>query len=507
MNKGRIYLLFLVIVLLFVIGHRFLYAGNYAATWDQVDFALSLNRFDLSMMQPHFPGYPFFVLGGMLFESWIKDPILSFAFFNKLMLGLSAIPMYGIARRYLSRSNSLLAVITWQVIPYWNVLSSIAMSDIAAVSILWWYFWSIFVALDRPSYRYQLLPLLFYSLLLGTRLSYIAFGIVLLGLWWIDTRRVKAGRKTRALRLLSLSLFAVLFQLVWITALVITEGSLDRFISLALSFTGGHFTEWGGAITEDSNSIFERLIKLLGYNLIWVGLAVESKLLMILVIAALLFAVATRTPFKHGGSQRVFLILMAVSALSYLLWALLAQNIDKPRHIAPLLLFIGFWVAVSFARGTPHPLKKVFVVLVLVLSFIEGTVLMKQQEVQIPATYQLVDYVQDQEKQYPIVVFGWEETRVMDYLQVNFPYQKVLTYELFLQRISDFGQRRILLTDHVLEGFKMQGVAVVGLVKKEKEFLSNALFEPGYHRIRLYEWKGEMGIAGLTSEGDVRLSP
>nr|WP_232467183.1 hypothetical protein [Anoxybacillus flavithermus] len=56
-----------IIALVVVYISCFVYASPFAATWDEVDFALALDRYDLLAMQPHFPGYPYFIFGGCLF--------------------------------------------------------------------------------------------------------------------------------------------------------------------------------------------------------------------------------------------------------------------------------------------------------------------------------------------------------------------------------------------------------------------------------------------------------
>ena len=51
----------ILILFLFQLSH----INVFAATWDQVDYSLALERFDIMAMQPHFPGYPYFILGGL----------------------------------------------------------------------------------------------------------------------------------------------------------------------------------------------------------------------------------------------------------------------------------------------------------------------------------------------------------------------------------------------------------------------------------------------------------
>jgi hypothetical protein len=461
---------------------RFFYIGDYAATWDQVDFALALDRFDLRMMQPHFPGYPIFIWGGMVIHTWVADPVQALVIFNKVMMGLSAIPMFLLARRYFGIHFSLLVVIFWQTIPYLNVVSSLPMSEAAAISMLWWFFWSVRIALEKNTFFYQILPLFVYSLLLGIRISYIAFGVAIIGLWILYWKR--SSDKKIGIRLTGLFLLAIIFQLGWVSALVISEGGLQEFLGLALSFTGGHFTEWGGAVTEDQTPLITRLWLLIQHNIVWVGMAGKSAILLVALILLTLMIGFKRTTLK--GDQRIFYYILTLSTFSYFIWVLFAQNIDKPRHSVPLIIFIAFWLSLKIDHIKRVHYKWVVMMVVIAYQIFLGSSLMKEQEHTLPATYQLVQYVDNKEE--PVIVFAWEETRIMDYLEVDFRYQRVWTYERFLQSIADYDEKTVYLTGHVLEGFNMQGISLEGSIEKDAEFFSNDLFDPVYHHIVLYKW-------------------
>jgi hypothetical protein len=70
------------------------YANPFAATWDQVDFSLALSRYDLLAMQPHFPGYPYFILGGMMIHTIIDNPAKALSTFNVLAMLSATIPIF-----------------------------------------------------------------------------------------------------------------------------------------------------------------------------------------------------------------------------------------------------------------------------------------------------------------------------------------------------------------------------------------------------------------------------
>lgn len=80
--------------------------NSFASTYDQVDFALALERYDLLAMQPHFPGYPYFILGGYLVHLWVQDKAASLTLFNILLYTSAMIPMYKISRVHFSGTIS-----------------------------------------------------------------------------------------------------------------------------------------------------------------------------------------------------------------------------------------------------------------------------------------------------------------------------------------------------------------------------------------------------------------
>jgi hypothetical protein len=111
------------------------------------------------------------------------------------------------------------------------IIVSQQMSEGSAIGVLWWFLWSLNIGLHNNKIRYQLLPLLLFSILMGIRLSYLPFGFGLLFLWWFDYKRDKD-----LIRLAGFIFLAVLFQMIWIVALFMTEGSLTGFFKLRINF-------------------------------------------------------------------------------------------------------------------------------------------------------------------------------------------------------------------------------------------------------------------------------
>ncbi len=448
------------------------------SSWDEVDFSLAVHHFDLLNMQPHFPGYPYFVLGGMFFSSFINHPTLSLVYFNIFLFVSSFFPIYQLAKRAV-QSYAIYVTSMTMTISYVAVVTVQPMSEGAALSVLWWYIWSLIVAEESETKWVKWIPAFLFSILLGIRLSYILFGI---GLLWYWVEEWKKGKKWSVLW--KHLVVALIFQCIWIGGLVVSEGSVSRFISLAFGFTGGHFSDWGGAVTtEEHFSFFERILTLLGHNLLWTGVASQTIVLLLLYSSIFIVALFRR---KKQSIQKLD-ILILYSFIAYFIWALLAQNIEKPRHILPLVTLLIFWIS---WKAFLYRKKSIIVFLFTATVFVQMVTsfsLLKEQYDDKPAIHQLIDYLEKKDE--PFIIYTWEETRVMEYYNVPYQHKRILTYALFLQDTSYYENRTIYVTNHVLEGFRKQGVDVSDRVKKVKDFTSNEIFDPVYSKITLYKWE------------------
>lgn len=465
----------------FLLWTQFTYRNSFAATWDQVDFSLALDRYDVMAMQPHFPGYPYLILGGKLINIWIENQTAALTVFNSLFYFSALFPMYQLARAYLTRSSSLLMAALLYSSSYMLVIVNQPMSEGAAIACLWWYFWSIEKAIKENSRTARMLPLVLFSVLLGIRLSYVPFAV---GLFYLFYK--KWALKTYTMKQIVFHLgAAMLFQFVWVGALMVSEGSLKGFVKLSLAFTSGHFNSWGNTAVSSSVPFWERAKTLIVDNVLWTGVFAQSLFLCVLYVALIslcFYHFKWNMLKQHSASQ-----LAVIMSMSYFFWALFAQNIDKPRHILPIAMFLLFLLLVNVLHKCSHSILLIlFMVLLLGQSF-HSFFLLKEQAASEPATYQLASYLKQLDE--PAVIYAWEETRVLEYLNVPVPSNQVETYAVFLHDQSYYKNSKIFLTDKVLKGFETEEHNLAGKVEKVKEFTSNALFDPVYDRIVLYEWK------------------
>ncbi|GAA3320904.1 hypothetical protein GCM10020331_033820 [Ectobacillus funiculus] len=112
-------------------------------------------------------------------------------------------------------------------------------------------------------------------------------------------------------------MLAALLQLVWVSALVWNVGGIDGLLKLAFGFVEGHFTEWGGAVTETKEPIVSRLYRLVVTNIVYVG--VLSKSLVSGVILALLvaFLVVPKKRHLHREMKWETRLLVAITAVYF----------------------------------------------------------------------------------------------------------------------------------------------------------------------------------------------
>src|SRR3954467_5753972 len=173
----KILVLMSVAAILILFLYQLKHINAYAATWDQVDYSLALERFDIMAMQPHFPGYPYFILGGLFIHQFIEDQTASLTVFNILFYFSAVFPIYKLARGYVSKPFSFFIAAIIYSSPYVLVTVNQPMSEGAGLAALWWYFWSIERAVRKNGHLGDWLPLILFSVLLGIRLSYLPFGV------------------------------------------------------------------------------------------------------------------------------------------------------------------------------------------------------------------------------------------------------------------------------------------------------------------------------------------
>ncbi|MGG1632386.1 hypothetical protein [Rossellomorea sp. NRS-1567] len=484
LNKWMISIL-VVFSLYFI--YRLILLPPYASSWDEVDYALGVIEFDLLKMQPHFPGYPFFIFGGMMVRIFIDDAVLSLQLFNTILLVSSILPVYWLFGHYLERRKAIIATLLLFSLSYPSAMTVQAMSEGAAIPVLWWYLWSLHRAVILKTKDAAVLPILLFAILMGIRLSYIGFGTGILYYWFVFWK--ESGNGSEKVKAIAFHLtLLILSQGVWLSALAANAGSLQTLLQIAFGFTDGHFTEWGGTV-ESNTGFFERLWNYIFINIGWNGLFTQS--LSNMVITALLFLLSVKMTGKRT-KPGTGTILLLIAFSSYFIWGLFAQNIDKPRHILPLAILAAFFLLIGWMKKL-NAMKIIALSLWFILHIGTSVGVLTDYHLSSPAVYKTESYFTEQNEKSPIVVYTWEETRVYSYLDAPYSHKRVLTYSQFLQDIQHTN-KEIYLTGAVVKGFEQQGIENLDeKIEKVQVFHSQELFDPVYSTITVYKWADKKG--------------
>jgi hypothetical protein len=494
--------LFSIAVMIAFVLISFAYISPFARTYDEVDFALALHRYDLLAMQPHFPGYPYFILGGMVIHNWVADPIQALSIFNTLLALSSMIPMLLIVRRYTNTHLGLLFATIVLTSPSLWLMSAQAMSEGAAIAVLWWYLWSVRRAFERSSSKaWHLLPLFLFGILMGIRVSFFPFGLAIVWLWVTQFKGSEQERLVKWRLLLLQMLFALCCQLLWVGGLAWSEGGPVGFVRLSYAFVKGHFTDWGGGVGTSTIPLGERLLHFFVDNLLWssgLGHSIGIGIVFSLWIAVIVLGIRLCPTIKLGvlAARYPYLFWLLSCILLYTLWALFGQNIQKPRHITPiigLLLMFIYVVAVRIAlllrsarRIVLSTLIYILMIALILTQLTYGAHILKRQANEAPSIYQLHSDLASIDE--PFILYTWEEARVLQYIQADYLYKEILTYNYFLSEVKSNPDRLVLLTDHVLSGFEQQAGSLRNHVREVGRYESDSLYDPVYHNVIVYEW-------------------
>ncbi len=273
---------------------------------DALNFAHGVVRFSVLEFSPHFPGYPAFIWLSRLINLAVDDPARAVQWAS--LLGSSL----------LAPLAAFLTVRLWQrpslLVPVWLLVLALPLTPTLALSGLsdgpalaaW------LAALLALQQRKIALAGLLLGLMLALRPSY--FVLALLPLW---LGMAQKGTRVRfVLPIALVGLACLLF--VW-------QADGWAYFAEGRRFTDGHFTLWGNTAAAHG----DRLLS-------WARTFNDQLTpLWPLLMGALLILPLWQRSKDHNATPSV---LWTLYWLVLLLWTLVGQNPDNPRHLAPITL-------------------------------------------------------------------------------------------------------------------------------------------------------------------------
>ena len=318
-------------IVLVVLGltSRILFIGRYPGEWDEVDFALALRDYDIAAQQPHFPGYPVYVWLSRMAMGLVGGEAHALGLVSAFFGGLAVLPLYYLALYMYSRRVAVLAAFLFLTNPACWLYSEKPLSEATALFFLLLSLYFLFLCV-RESVNPWIPPLgaFFMGITLGVRLDYFPFLSVLFYVLTYAHWRYSISRVSCFFGAFALGVILWLFPLVMVVG-------LKALSHQALDFTQGHFANWGGSIVTTPDPAVR-----LGY-LLWdvfpAGLGlwwIDLPYMQLIPSACLLSGLYAFLKENEHGLQRRFIL---AALLPYLLWVFFAQNVEKPRHVVPLI--------------------------------------------------------------------------------------------------------------------------------------------------------------------------
>ncbi len=273
---------------------------------DALNFAHGVVRFSVLEFSPHFPGYPAFIWLARLINLAVDDPARAVQWASLLGSSLLAPLAASLAVRLWQRP-SLLAP-AWLLVLALPLTPTLALSGLSDGPALAAWLGALLALLHRKAALAGLLL----GLMLALRPSY--FVLALLPLW---LGMAQKGTRVRfVLPIALVGLACLLF--VW-------QADGWAYFAEGRRFTDGHFTLWGNTAAAHG----DRLLS-------WANTFNDQLTpLWPLLMGALLVLPLWQRSKDHNPAPSV---LWPLYWLVLLLWTLVGQNPDNPRHLAPITL-------------------------------------------------------------------------------------------------------------------------------------------------------------------------
>lgn len=374
------------------LGSRLLTTIRHIEDADSLRFAFALQDFDVTRLQPQFPGYPVFCFFGKVFYALTGSYALAFSILGGL--GLFVLLHYALlllgCKANEPRGLALLALFFFN--PMLWLLGNRYMSDLSGAACMMAAFYH---TVRREPAGYFLA-----GLLAGWRLSFLPFLFTPLALTWL-----------RSYRKLAMAFAGAAGVLIWLLPFIAVTG-WDELMSTARLQTGAHFYATGGTYHTESDW-FLRLVRPFAYlwtdglGAWWPGRHLAT---MAVGIGMLYLSVRVGLYFKRQGlklSLTPRLRMLLLSCVVYTLWIFFFQNVvHQTRHILPLvptcliLLAMAWPMRTATAanpqvqpKGVLSHLPALFAMLTLAAYAFVG-VSLARQHMQPAAIAQAKDYLQ-----------------------------------------------------------------------------------------------------------------
>jgi MFS family permease len=325
-NNGKDFLPWIFFFL--CIATRVPFTSRLLLNMDSCQFALALGKFDITVHQPHPPGYFLYIMLGRLLNVFIADANTVYVSISVFFSGVAIVAAYLLGREIFERKIGIAAALIALSSPsFWFhgevALSYIVEAFFSTVTAL--FCWRILTGREK----YLWISVVFLGLAGGIRQNTPVF---LLPMWLYSVRNIPPRKILASLGLLATTCLFWFIPMVWMSDG--WDAYRGAFRELWMFNTGGHSVlvgEWS-SLRMFSLKMFLYLIYGLGVGLFPVALAVYSM--------------ARRGQWKSVDSTKaVFFSLWVLPIMMFYLFVFL--SIQNPGYI--LIFLPALFLLASFS--------------------------------------------------------------------------------------------------------------------------------------------------------------
>lgn len=485
-------LLLLAILVVICLSSRILFIGKNLEGWDSIDFALGLSDYDITCYQPHFPGYPVYMFLCWLVHLFTDNDTLALTVPGAVLGSVALVPLYYLAKRMFSEKVALLTVFIYIANPLCWLQSEKALSDAVGLFFIILSAQLLFYATTtgRYAFRYLISGSVALGICMGVRLSYFPFVLLWVYVFRILSKTDEGEKRSRY------GLYAFLIGIgAWLVPLMYFTG-VKSFIIQGSGFTFGHFSDWGCSVATSQN-VFSRFTDFI-WCLFCNGLgfwcydtsAFRFLPSIIMGVGIIIYLRHAKLDYK----TRFITLYM----LPYLLWVFFCQNLEKPRHILPLIPPIIMCISAGLAKlrvslsgypGCSMGKEKVlttynlFIGILIVSMGIISVRLVYTHKNEPTAQIQLLDFVEHNYDGQSTRIYCWETKRLFAYYAPLWDTRRArdiddLQYDLDASWIKP---------EVILSTSKVNGVNSITNDLQVVEFDNNRYSNNPYHKLTLYD--------------------
>lgn len=305
------------------------FLSRYLYHWDSVNFALSLDNFDVRLHQPHPPGYILYSLAGKLLQAVVKDDNTALVILSLLGGVCGVVGIYFLGKRMFNRSIGIVAALLTLSSPLHWFYSEVALNYSLAFALVIGavcFFYRVWMGEEH----YWLWAVIFLSILGGVRQNDLVF---LLPVWVISLSALSWKK-----RWLSLAVLAVVIG-AWLMPMIALSGGVSEYLQ---AVSGASATLTGGR----AGGYIEEFLLNGGRLLIYLVYGITLGLLVIPLSAK---AVWKRQP-RCLDRRSIFILAWILPAALFYLFV----HIRQPGHIFVFLPAFILITALSVVHISQH---------------------------------------------------------------------------------------------------------------------------------------------------------